>query len=139
MNCPACGAALAQRDDLGGVLIAGVTGVDPGLKAYADQPMRIKGPSPTQGLATGIVPAVALGGPAGLAIIGGIAAVAATEYLSAKGPGGRNVDPNTVGELGGLAQLALEKATRDEAAAKIDNTWDVPTPDPTTQGAEPAV
>jgi hypothetical protein len=120
------------------VLIAGVTGVDPGLKAYADQPMRIKGPSPTQGLATGIVPAVALGGPAGLAIIGGIAAVAATEYMSAKGPGARNVDPKTVGELGGLAQLALDKATRDEATAKDDNTWDVPAPDPTRESAEPS-
>jgi RNA polymerase subunit RPABC4/transcription elongation factor Spt4 len=138
-NCPSCGAALAQRDDLGGVVIAGVTGVDPGLKAYADQPMRIKGPSPTQGLATGIVPAVALGGPAGLAIIGGIAAVAATEYLSAKGPGAKNVDPKTVGELGGLAQLALEKATRDEATAEVDHTWDVPTPDPAQPRAEPAI
>ncbi|HLX34036.1 MAG TPA: hypothetical protein VKR30_02215 [Candidatus Limnocylindrales bacterium] len=128
-SCPSCGAALAQREDLGGVLIPGVTGVDPGLKALADQPMRLKGPSPTQGLASGIVPAVALGGPAGLAILGGIAAVAATEYLGSRGPGGAGVDPASVGELGGVAQLALEQAKRAESTSTgQDHTWDVPAP-----------
>jgi hypothetical protein len=149
-KCPSCGAALAQRDDLGGVLIPGVTGLDPGLAAIRDQPTHIKGPSPSQGIATGIIPAAALGGPAGLAILGGIAAVTAVEYLSAKGPNGETLDHNRVGELGGVAQLALEKEAREKAAAEAttedtasqaavaeagvaqvppeDHTWDVPPP-----------
>ena len=125
-TCPSCGAAVAQREDLGGVLIPGVTGLAPGLEAYRDQPIHIKGPSPSQGVATGIIPAAALGGPAGLAILGGIAAVTAVEYLSAKGPHGEAVDPNTVGELGGVAQLALEKATREAADPAADRTWEMP-------------
>ena len=111
--CSSCGAALAQHEDLGGVVIPGLTGVDPGLAAYAAQPTHIKGPSPSQGLATGIVPAAAMGGPAGLAILGGIAAVAAVEYLSAKGPGGAKVDPATVGVPSEVARLALEKLERE--------------------------
>jgi len=126
--CPSCGAALAQRDDLGGVQIPGVTDVDPGLAAYAAQPMHLKGPSPTQGVASGVIPAAALGGPAGLAILGGIAAVAAAEYLGARGPNGETLDHTRVGELGGVAQLALDKARR-EASDAIDHTWDVPAPE----------
>jgi len=117
-RCPACGAALAQREDLGGVLIPGVTGLAPALEALRDQPTHLKGPSPSQGLATGIIPAAALGGPAGLAVLGGIAAVTAVEYLSAKGPHGERVDPSTVGELSGVAQLALEKVEREAATGE---------------------
>jgi hypothetical protein len=112
-TCSKCGAALAQREDLGGILIPGVTGVDPALAAFDAQPTHLRGPSPTQGLATGIIPAAAMGGPAGLAIIGGIAAVAAVEYMSGKGPGGAHTDPESVGKLGGVAQLALEKMARE--------------------------
>ena len=72
-TCRGCGAALAQREDLGGVIIPGVTGIDPGLAAYDAQPLHLRGPSPSQGLASGILPAAAMGGPAGLAILGGIA------------------------------------------------------------------
>jgi hypothetical protein len=129
-KCPSCGAAVAQREDLGGILIPGVTGLAPGLEAIRDQPTHIKGPSPSQGLATGIIPAAALGGPAGLAVLGGIAAVTAVEYLSAKGPHGERVDPSTVGELGGVAQLALEKLEREGALA--------PDPAPGTE-PEPAL
>jgi hypothetical protein len=123
-KCPACGAALAQREDLGGVVIPGVTGVDPGVLAYDAQPMHLKGPSPTQGLATGIIPAAAMGGPAGLAIIGGVVAVAAAEYLSARGPGGATTDPSTVGELGGVAQLALERLRREEGETAAERAAD---------------
>ena len=118
-TCSACGAALAQREDLGGVLIPGVTGVDPGLAAFAAQPTHVRGASPTQGLATGIIPAAAMGGPAGLAIIGGIAAVAAVEYMSGKGPGGAQTDPASVGKLGGVAQLALEKLKREGESTPV--------------------
>ncbi len=121
-TCSACGAALAQRDDLGGVLIPGVTGLDPGLEAIRDQPVHLKGPSPSHGLASGIIPAAAMGGPAGIAIVGGIAAVAAVEYLSGKGPGGAQTDPSTVGQLGGVAQLALEKLQREARGEPPDMT-----------------
>lgn len=122
-TCSSCGAALAQRDELGGVLIPGVTGLDPGLEAIRDQPVHLKGPSPTQGLASGLIPAAAMGGPAGIAIVGGIAAVAAVEYLSGKGPGGARTDPSTVGQLGGVAQLALEKVKREaDGAASTESS-----------------
>jgi hypothetical protein len=115
-KCPECGAALAQREDLGGVVIPGLTGVDPNLSAWDAQPLHLKGPSPTQGLATGILPAAAMGGPAGLAILGGIAAVGAVEYLSAKGPGGQSVDPATVGIPSEVARMAVEKLEREGEA-----------------------
>jgi hypothetical protein len=124
-TCSKCGAALAQREDLGGVLIPGVTGVDPGLAAFAAQPTHLRGPSPSQGLATGLIPAAAMGGPAGLAIIGGIAAVAAVEYMSGKGPGGAQTDPASVGKLGGVAQLALDRIAREGEPAATS-----PEPDP---------
>jgi hypothetical protein len=123
-KCRSCGAVLAQREDLGGIVIPGVTGVDPSLLAYDARPMHLKGPSPTQGLATGIIPAAAMGGPAGLAIIGGVVAVAAAEYLSARGPGGATTDPSSVGELGGVAQLALERLRREEGETPADRPAD---------------
>lgn len=134
-TCPSCGAAVAQREDLGGVLIPGVTGLDPALAAIRDQPTHIKGPSPSQGVATGIIPAAALGGPAGLAILGGIAAVTAVEYLSAKGPHGERVDPSTVGELGGVARLALEQLNRQEPGGPTDAPLaDAPAEEPPATG-----
>ena len=42
-TCGGCGAALGQREDLGGVVIPGVTSVDPALVAYDAQPLRIPG------------------------------------------------------------------------------------------------
>lgn len=126
-TCRACGAAIAQREDLGGIVIPGVTGLDPALEAYNAQPVHLRGPSPSQGLATGILPAAAMGGPAGLAILGGIAAVAAVEYASGRGPGSSGpVDPSKVGELGGVAQLALEKLERDEGAQPVEPEGDAP-------------
>jgi hypothetical protein len=128
-TCVKCGAALAQHEDLGGVVIPGLTGVDPGLAAYAAQPMHLKGPSASQGLATGILPAAAMGGPAGLAIVGGIAAVAAVEYLGAKGPGGARVDPDKVGVPSEVARLALEKLEREGPTAAPGDDRDAPDPE----------
>lgn len=98
------------------MLIPGLTGVDPALAAFDAQPTHLRGPSPSQGLATGIIPAAAMGGPAGLAIIGGIAAVAAVEYMSGRGPGSSPADLESVGKPSELALLARDKAERDEAA-----------------------
>ncbi len=134
-TCAKCGAALAQREDLGGVVIPGLTGVDPALAAFAAQPTHLRGPSPSQGLATGIIPAAAMGGPAGLAIIGGIAAVAAVEYMSGKGPGSSPADLESVGKPSELALLARDKADRDaESTAATDAEPEPPTPEPSHEG-----
>jgi hypothetical protein len=127
-TCSKCGAALAQREDLGGVLIPGLTGVDPALAAFAAQPTHLRGPSPSQGLASGIIPAAAMAGPAGLAIIGGIAAVAAVEYMSGKGPGRSPADLESVGKPSELALLARDKADRDDAAPVVAPDDESPPP-----------
>ncbi len=113
-HCPACGAGLAQRESLGGVMVPGVTDVHPALAALAAQPIRMHGPSPTQGLASGAMVAAAAGGPAGLIAIGGIVAVAAVEYLGGRNPDGAGPpDLESVGSLGGVAQLALDRIERE--------------------------
>jgi hypothetical protein len=113
-HCSACGAALAQRESLGGVVIPGVTDVHPALAAFDAQPIRMRGPSPTQGLASGAIVAAVAGGPAGLVAIGGIVAVAAVEYLGGRKPGGSGpLDLESVGKLSGTAQLALDRIERE--------------------------
>jgi len=112
-TCAGCGAALGQREDLGGLVIPGVTSVDPALQAYDAQPLRIPRSSPTQGLAGGTIAAAAMGGPVGLAALGGLAAVAAVEYLGGK-PGG---DPATIGAP---SEAALQMVERLNAAAAED-------------------
>jgi hypothetical protein len=112
-TCSGCGAALGQREDLGGLVIPGVTSVDPALQAYDAQPLRIPRSSPTQGLAGGTIAAAALGGPVGLAALGGLAAVAAVEFLGGK-PGG---DPATIGAP---SEAALQMVERLNAAAAED-------------------
>jgi hypothetical protein len=96
-RCPACGAALAQREDLGGLLVPGVTGVHPELAAAADRPLHLTGPSASQGLASGLVAAAAMPGAAGLVLTGGIVAVAAAEYLGVPGAGLDAPDPASIG------------------------------------------
>jgi hypothetical protein len=83
-HCAACGAALAQRESVGGLVIPGVTDVDPGLSAYGAEYLRIPGPSPSQSLAGPAMGAMVVAGPAGAALaLGGLATVAATEFLGA--------------------------------------------------------
>jgi hypothetical protein len=123
-QCPACGAALAQRESLGGVMIPGVTDVHPALAALDAQPIRMHGPSPTQGLASGAIVAAVAGGPAGLVAIGGIVAVAAVEYLGSRPDGGGPQDLESVGKLSGTAQLVLDRIAREgepEAASGADS------------------
>ena len=109
-TCAACGAALAQREDLGGLLIPGVTGVHPELAAAADRPLHITGPSPSQGLAPGLIAAVAAPGPTGLAIGAGIAALAAAEYLGV--PSGGSHGPADLDAVGRPSDSALRMAER---------------------------
>lgn len=128
--CPACGAALAQRESLGGVMIPGVTDVHPALAAFDAQPIRMHGPSPTQGLASGAIVAAVAGGPAGLIALGGIVAVAAVEYLGSRNPDGSGpLDLESVGKLSGTAQLVLDRIAREgepEAATGADSDPNIP-------------
>src|SRR5512140_942714 len=112
-HCPKCGAALAQREDLGGLLIPGVTGVHPELAAAADRPLHLAGPSPSQGAASGLIAAVAAPGPAGLAIGAGIAALAAAEYLGVPSSGSHG--PAEVDAVGRPSDAAIRMAEHLDA------------------------
>ena len=117
-NCSACGAALAQRETLGGVAIAGVTALDPARAAVDGRPIHLGGPSPSQGMASGVVAAAMIGGPVGAVALGGIAAVAAAEYLGARRPGMHGVDDlASVGRPSELARLAAERLDREGGPA----------------------
>jgi hypothetical protein len=117
-TCGACGAALAQRESIGDLVIPGVTTVDPALQAIDGQPLRLRGPSPSHGVASGVIAAAAAAGPIGLVAIGGIAAVAAAEYAGAtRGPRGEPVDLEAVGRPSEAVLKALEQA---DAAASSD-------------------
>ncbi len=117
-TCGSCGAALAQREAIGDVQIPGVTSVDPALKDYDQRPLHLRGPSPSQGLASGVVIAAAAGGPIGLAALGGIAAVAAAEYAGAsRGPDGRPLELDAVGRPSEAAVEALRRLDAEAGAA----------------------
>jgi hypothetical protein len=133
-HCPACGAALTQHESIAALLIPGVTTVDPALLAYAAQPLRLKGPSPTQGAAGGAIMAAAVGGPVGLAALGGIAALAAAEYLGAGKDGVSGAgDIESVGKFSGYVEQALERVERGEvpATAQAEPVAEPPAEPPT--------
>lgn len=112
-RCSSCGAALAQRESIGDLVVPGLTAVDPALKDLDGRPLHLRGPSPTQGAASGLIVAAAAGGPVGLAIIGGVGALAAAEYLGAggqQGPGHEHV-----GEASEAVLQAIERLDRGEA------------------------
>jgi hypothetical protein len=114
-TCPACGAALAQRESIAGLVIPGVTTIDPALQAIDGKPMRIPGASPTQGMASGVFVAAAVGGPVGLAIVGGLAAVGAAEYIgSSRGGPGRSGDLDDVGRPSDLVLRTMERLESEE-------------------------
>jgi hypothetical protein len=117
-TCASCGAALAQRESLGDVRIPGLTAVDPALAAADGRPIHLAGPSPSHGVADAAVAAVVIGGPAGLAIMGGIAAVAAAEYAGAKRPG--VTAPDDLAAVGRPSEVAL-KALELAESSPSDN------------------
>ena len=147
-TCSSCGAALAQHETLGDVAIPGLTAVHPALVAADGRPIHLTGPSPSHSVADGAIVAAMIGGPAGLAVLGGIAAVAAAEYAGAKRDAVDWTPENlaAVGRPSELALLALERADADgpppEAGPATSDTgppasdpWrDLP---PTAQNAEP--
>ena len=116
-HCRACGANLAQREQIGEVVIPGVTHVDPGLKSYAAQPLRIPGASPSQYVAgPAMGAAVMVGGPAGLVALAGLGAVAATEYAGAgRGPM-TQADLDKLGQPSEAALQMLKKLDEEKTA-----------------------
>jgi hypothetical protein len=114
-RCSACGAALAQRESISGVLIPGLTGLDPALEDYDKRPLHISGPSPSQGMAPGLIVAAAAGGPIGLMAVGGVAAVVAAEYMGAS-RGGPGASLESVGKPSEVVLQALERLEDGEGA-----------------------
>ena len=135
-RCPACGAALAQRETIGELMIPGLTSVDPALQDFDKRPLHISGPSPSQGMAPALIVGAMAGGPAGLAAIGGVAAVAAAEYLRAGRGGGGSVNVEDVGRPSEVVLQALGRledgsiADGPEAASTAPKTPEEPTVDP---------
>jgi len=114
-HCKACGASMAQRETIGDLVIPGVTHVDPGLQQYAADPLRIPGPSRSQYLAGPAVgAAVVAGGPAAVVGLGGLAAVAAIEYLGAGRDGSKQEDPDKVGQPSEAVLKMVEKLEEGE-------------------------
>lgn len=124
-RCTTCGAALAQRESIGDLIIPGLTAVDPALKDLENRPLHLRGPSPSQGVASGIIVAAAAGGPVGLAILGGVGAIAATEFLGAGGKDGRGHEH--VGETSEAVLQAIERLERGESLPKA--TDETPRPE----------
>ena len=137
-RCTSCGAALAQRETIGDLVIPGLTAVDPALQDFADRPLHLTGPSPTHGVASGVVAAAAMGGPMGIAILGGVAAMGAAEYLGkgVVGPDGVAVDQ--VGQASGAVLEAIEKLERGEELPTADSTTPWPEAATDAPGPEPA-
>jgi hypothetical protein len=119
-TCRGCGAALGERESLGGVVVPGVTAVDPALAAFDGQPWHLPRSSPTQGMAGGSIAAAAMGGPVGIAALGGLAAVAAVEYLGAKSDGRIGVRLDALGRPSEAALQMLEKLNADDPATRTE-------------------
>jgi hypothetical protein len=97
------------------VLIPGLTGLDPALEDYDKRPLHISGPSPSQGMAPGLIVAAAAGGPIGLMAVGGVAAVVAAEYIGAS-RGGPGASLESVGKPSEVVLQALERLDDGEGA-----------------------
>jgi len=108
-TCASCGAALAQRESIGELQVPGLTAVDPALQDFDKRPLHLRGPSPSQGMAPGFVIAAAAGGPVGLAALGGLAAVAAVEFLGAKGDGRGGIALDDVGRPSEVVLQAIDR------------------------------
>jgi hypothetical protein len=114
-RCPACGDALAQRESIDDLAIAGVTIVDPVLQAYAAQPLHIPLPMPS-----GVDP---IGGSISLKAMAELAAQAAPANVGAHAP----VDPNTVGKASDAALQAVERLDCEDESG-LGGDEDSPTP-----------
>jgi len=107
--CPSCGAVMAQREELGGLVIPGVTAVDPAVQSSPVTSPLVAGQS---GIASvNLVGAV--GGPSAGLLVAGV--LLARDHLASGRPEVRAQD------VGNPSQAALDMARRlrDEDAAKI--------------------
>jgi len=123
-QCVSCGASIAQRDDLGGVTVPGVTGVDPNLlgtpRSLASPMLRSQG-------TLGAINAVGHVDPA----LGLVAAAAVLGQDTIKGLLGANrVDLETVGKPSEAALQAVERLERGDSPG-------VGVPSPRGAGPEP--
>ena len=110
--CRECGAALAQRESIGGVRIAGLTAVDPALEDFDKRPLNIHGPSPSQGLAPTLIIGALAGGPMGLAAIGSVAAVAGVEWVASQHDG---TDEQELADIGKPSEVLLQALEQERA------------------------
>jgi hypothetical protein len=138
-QCAGCGAAIAQRDDLGGVVVPGVTGVDPNLlgtpSSLASPVLRSQG-------TLGAINAVShVNATLGLA-----AAAAILGQDTIKGMLGANdADLEALGKPSEAALLAVENLEREPAAAAAAAESDAEAPaapapsggGPTAQAVDP--
>jgi testis-expressed sequence 13 family protein len=127
-TCRSCGAAIAQRDDLGGVVVPGVTGVDPNLLgapgSIASPVLRSQG---TMGALNAVSQVNAtLGLAAAAAILG---------QDTVKGMLGlKDADLDAVGKPSEAALQAFERLERDadvgDARDSPEEASKTPAPDP---------
>ena len=108
-TCPSCGAALAQRETIGDLVIPGVTDIRPDLLDADGRPIHIPVQSNAQGIASGAMIGAMIGGPVGLAAIGGTAMVAAAEYLAA---GRKPGDAPALEDVGRASDVVAQVADR---------------------------
>jgi hypothetical protein len=111
-RCPSCGAALAQRETIGDLVIPGVTDVRADLLDADGRPLHIPAASTSQSMASGAMVGAMIGGPVGLAAIGGMAVVGAAEYLAASRRADRP-DLDDVGRPIAAAAQLVEQLDRD--------------------------
>jgi hypothetical protein len=121
-NCRDCGAAVAQRESIGGLKIAGLTSVDPALEDFDKRPLHLRGPSPSHGVAPALIIGAAAGGPIGLVAIGGVAAVAAAELMGTKRDGS---DPTALADVGKPSEVLLQALERADAEAEAGGSGPV--------------
>ena len=113
-QCPSCGAALAQRETIGDLVIPGVTDVRGDLLDADGRPLHIPGASNAQGLASGAMVGAMVGGPIGLAAVGGMAIVSAAEYMaSSRRDHGDAAALEDVGRPNDAAAKVAEQLDRD--------------------------
>ena len=128
LTCSSCGAALAQRESLGDVQIPGLTSVDPSLAAFDAEPIHLTGPSSSQAVGHVALSAAVIGGPAGLAMIGGVAAIAGSEYAAASRPGVGA--PDELDAVGRPSEVALRALEQVEAGGTTEGDEGAEAPDP---------
>ncbi len=131
-TCASCGAALAQRESIGDLAIPGLTTVDAALQDFDKRPLHLRGPSPSQGMAPALIVGAIAGGPIGLAAIGGVAAVAAAEYLGARRDGGSGA----LEDVGRPSEVVLQALEHLDSSTSDSTGPEAQDPDATKAAAD---